>query len=85
MPVHTAVALWAIPFTATSRARDAVVALNWHLPHLLAPAAPLVLVPAGQGSHVADCAAWAMVSTGQGVQVTFRPPGDDKPGLQHFM
>jgi hypothetical protein len=44
--------------------------------------APLVVVPAGQGSHLADCAAWANVSTGQGVQVTSWPPGDDRPGLR---
>jgi hypothetical protein len=53
-----------------------------HSPHLLAPVAPLVVVPARQGSQVAACAAWAKVSTGQGVQVTFRPPGEARPGLQ---
>jgi hypothetical protein len=42
----------------------------------------LVVVPAGQGSQVADCAAWAKVSAGQGVHWAFRPPGEDRPGLQ---
>jgi hypothetical protein len=52
-----------------------------HSPHLVAPVAPLVVVPAGQSSHLAEPSVAANLSAGHCSHFALTPPVENRPGL----
>jgi hypothetical protein len=54
-----------------------------HLPHLVAPVLPEVVVSLGQASHLGDPSMVLYVSTGHLTHLAFTPPAEVWPALQY--